>query len=84
MITVSLGTRLPWTEQARCAGQTWFTEDLTVPQQLAICHRCPVSVECAAYALQHEPVFDDIVWGAMLPQDLADLKKQLRPLKAVR
>ena len=65
--TRTSSSRLTWTSLAGTAGQqaAWPPHE---QQALAVCDRCPVQVECLAYAIttrQHHGV-----WGGKTQQEL--------------
>lgn len=70
----------PWTRDALCAQvdtEIWFPTKNNDPddepaaqyihQAKAICRRCPVQVECLAYAVEHDETHG--IWGGTAPRE---------------
>jgi hypothetical protein len=59
---------MSWKEQAKCAGydtEMWFSNEQADQQQaVAICGRCPVQIQCAAYARVNRERYG--IWGGLV------------------
>lgn len=74
--TVGSGVEVPsWRSRAACIGTDpswWFHEGSSRPdwrQAIETCETCPVAVECAAFAYEHDA--QDGVWGGLTPAERA-------------
>lgn len=80
---VTIATLGPWASQALCAQadpETFFPPagDLGTRAR-EICHQCPVSTQCLAFALSNNEQFG--IWGGLDARERAALLRRLRQRK---
>jgi WhiB family redox-sensing transcriptional regulator len=72
--------RPAWQQQASCRGMDPEVFHCTNPAAaLAVCQRCPVRLECLAYALEHETNLHDTygTWGGATINERRLLRRQV-------
>lgn len=77
-----------WMTQGACVGvndDTFFPEGYLKADVLEVtriyCNDCPVRMECLIWALQHEPLDRNGIWGGTTPRErdlLAKLHKAVK------
>ena len=76
-------TRLPWADEAACAGheapEMWFPfrdihDDSKRRRAIEICQGCPVRIECAEYAQQFYWI--EGIWGGLTFDQRRELRRK--------
>lgn len=70
-----------WRDDAACLGDDrpddWFLEHGSdVGRALAICDRCPVRIDCLAFAIAHRETSG--IWGGKTPDELQEIHDEAR------
>ena len=55
-----------------------------VDKAVAVCRRCPESVACREWALDHPSLTEIGVWGGLTPKDRSRVAARVRKAKSVR
>lgn len=74
--------RPEWQDHAVCAGvdpDLWFPDKSgdviqTIREAKAVCHRCPVRVDCLEFALEHGEQFG--IWGGKTVKERRAIRRQ--------
>jgi len=67
---------IDWRDRANCAttdGDQFFAgNELSIRTRL-ICNACPVRIQCAEFAIAHEPEWG--FWGGLTPKQRRQIRK---------